>query len=245
VDASTVALSETQVELQQGQVKLQKAVQNNAHQITTRLAAIEKNHDDLIAGMEAVQNDAQKVADGMTSVADEQAKLYAGMTAVTNEQSRLSQTIQSNSQQLNDTSAAVEQNRQEWQTMMGSLQEDIQQVASNMNTLSSDLLKLQDVLQGNIRELVSMIDTSGQLEFQEATRTGLVALNASISSMKENQDRLQSQISDVQSSTESLGREIPAVIEQIKDEISRISTNQNEDYVESETFDSTDAEDIE
>lgn len=244
VDALAIAVGEEQTTLHEGQVKLQEAVQNNARQFIAKLAAIEQNQDDLLTGMEAVQNDAKNVAANMASVADEQVKLNAGITAVTDEQARLYQTVQSNSQQLADTSTAIEQNRQEWQATMGGLQEDIQQVANNMNTLSSDLLKLQDVLQGNIRELVSMMDANGQgqLEFQEKTRAGLQALDDSISSIKDGQNKLQSQIDDVQRSTETISREIPAVIEQLTDELSRRET---EEFMENEPPISSGTEDIE
>ena len=239
------ALNEKQDKLMVNQAKLQEAVQTNTREVTAKLAMIEQNHDTLLAGMEAVQNDAQKVTAGVASVADEQARLYAGITAVTDEQERLHLTVQSNSRQLDDTSAAIEQNRQESLTVMGNLQDNIQQVASNMNTLSSDLLKLQDVLQGNIRELVSLVDAGGQgqLEFQANTRAGLLALDASITDMKESQTQLQSQIDDVQSSTETLGREIPTVIGELKDEVSRIS-RELEDSAGNEPFISSEPEDI-
>lgn len=247
VDAHALAVGEEYMKMQQEQVKLQEVVQNNTRQVTAKLAVIERNQGDLMSGMEAVQNDTGKIAADVTSVSEEQARLYAGITAVTDEQARLHQTVQSNSRQLEDTSTAIDQSRQESQTMMADLRENIQQVASNMNTLSSDLLKLQDVLQGNIRELVSMVDASGQgqLEFQEKTRAGLQALDDSISSMRESQNKLQSQINDVQSSTESLSRDIPAVIEQLTDEISRISTSENEDFTENEPFSSSGSEGIE
>ena len=246
LDARALAVGDEQVKLQKVQVKLQEAVQNTTRQLTTKLTAIEQNQDDLLAGMEAVQNDTKQVATDITSVADDQAKLYAGITAVSDEQARLYQTVQSNSQQLVDTSTAIEQNRQEWQTTMGGLQENIQQVANNMNTLSSDLLKLQDILQGNIRELVSMMDASseGQLEFQDKTRSGLQALDASLSAVQESQSTLQSQVDDVQRSTETLSREIPAVIEQLTDEISNIKMGETDEFIETEPFVSPDSEDI-
>ena len=246
LDARAIAVSEEQVKLQKVQVKLQETVQSNGRLLTTKLAAIEQNQEDLLAGMEAVQNDARKVAADLTSVTDDQARLYAGITAVSDEQARLYQTVQSNSQQLVDASTAIEQNRQEWQTTIGGLQENIQQVANNMNTLSSDLLKLQDILQGNIRELVSAMDAShvGQLEFQEKTRAGLQSLDASLSSITESQSALQSQIDDVQRSTETLSREIPAVIEQLTDEISNIKMGETNEFIEAEPYVSTDSEDI-
>jgi chromosome segregation ATPase len=240
VDVHAIAVGEEQV-------KLQETVRNNTRQLSAKLAVIEQNQGDFLGGIEAVQNDTRKVASDMTSVAEEQSKLYAGMTAVTDEQARLYQIVQNNSQQLADASAVIEQDRQEWQTTMGGLQENIQQVASNMNTLSSDLLKLQDILQGNIRELVSMMDASGQgqLAFQQETREGLQALDDSISSVTQSHDRLQSQIDDVQRSTETLSREIPNVIEQLTDELSRIGVNESEEFMENEPFSSSESDGIE
>jgi chromosome segregation ATPase len=240
VDVHALAIGEQQV-------KLQETVQNSTRQLNAKMTAIEQNHSDLVAGIEAVQSDTKKVASDMASVTDEQAKLYAGITAVTDDQARMYQSVQANSRQLADASTAIEQNRQEWQSTMGTVQENIEQVAANMNTLSSDLLKLQDVLQGNIRELVSMMDTSaqGQAGFQVKTREGLQALDDSISAMKETQEKLQTQMNDVQRSTEALGEQVPAAIEQLKDEMSRANAARESAFVDVEPFVSSDSNSME
>jgi uncharacterized phage infection (PIP) family protein YhgE len=109
------------------------------------------------------------------------------------------------------------------------------------------VLKLQDILQGNIRELVSMMNASGQgqLEFQAKTTAGLQALDDSISAIKQSQDQLQSRIDDVKSSTETISNEIPAIIEQLKDELSRIGMEETEELMDDDSFVSSDSEEIE
>ena len=92
-----------------------------------------------------------------------------------------------------------------------------------------------------------MMDTTGQgqLEFQAKTRAGLQALDDSISAIKQSQDQLQSQIDDVQSSTEAIGREIPAVIEKLTDEVSRIGMKETEELMDDDSFVSSESEGIE
>jgi hypothetical protein len=94
-------------------------------------------------------------------------------------------------------------------------------------------LKLQEVLQSNIRELVSVMDLGDreQLKFQEKIQKDLLAFDNSISAVKISQEKLQSQIEDVQNSAEIMSNELPAAIKQLREEMARnssVETGDNE-----------------
>jgi hypothetical protein len=196
------------------QMKLHKTVQSDNRQMTGKMAMIEQKQHELQAGIEDVQNGTLKVATDMA----------ADITVVTNEQTKLYETVQSNSLQLTDKVAVIEQNQQERQDTIESVQQNIQQVAAGVSSLGEDILELQKILQNNIRELVSIVDVAGQeqFKFQGKIQEDLLALGSTVSAIKQSQSRLQSQIEDVQSSAQIMSSDMPAAIEELRDELSRL-----------------------
>ena len=214
VAANTAAVSEEQV-------KLQKTMQNSNRQTTNKIALLEQSRNELHAGIEEVRDNTRNVAADMT----------ADITAIKDEQTRLYETVQSNSQQFTNNLAVIEQNQQQWQSRVEELQQNFQEATTEISTLGNDLLKLQEVLQSNIRELASMMDLSSkeQLKFQEKIQQNLLAVDSSISAIKRSQEKLQSQIENVRSSAEIMSTELPAAIEQLREEMARNSSTGTEE----------------
>jgi len=214
VAANTAAVSEEQV-------KLQKTMQNSNRQTTNKIALLEQNRNELQAGIEEVRDNTQNiVADMGTDIAN-----------VKDEQARLYETVQSNSQQFTNNLAIIEQNQQQWQSKVEELQQNFQEVTTEISTLSNDLLKLQEVLQSNIRELASMMNQSNkeQLKFQEKIQQNLLAVDSSISAINQSHGKLQSQIENVRSSAEIMSSELPAAIEQLREEVARNRSMETEE----------------
>ena len=197
----------------QEQVKLQKTVQNNNRQATNKIAQIEESQNELRAGIEQVRDNTQNVA----------ADMAADITTVKDEQVTLSETMQSNSRQFSNDIAVIEQNQQQWQSKVEELQQNFQEITSKISTLNNDLLKLQEVFQSNIRELVSTMDLSSkeQLKFQEKIQQNLLAFDNSITAIKQSQRELENQITNVQQSADAMSSELPAAIEQLREEMVR------------------------
>lgn len=214
VAANTAVISEEQT-------RLQKAMQNSNRQTTNKIALLEQNQNELQSGIEEVRDNTLNIAADMgadiTNVKDEQASLY--------------ETVQSNSQQFTNSVAVIEQNQQQWQSKVEELQQNFQEVTTQISTLGNDLLKLQEVLQSNIREMAVIMDVSGkeQTKFQEKIRSDLLAFNNSISAIKQSQEQLQNQIEVVRSSAEIMSSELPAAIEQLREEIARNSSMETEE----------------
>jgi chromosome segregation ATPase len=220
VAANTAAIREEQA-------RLQKVMQDGNQKTTNQIALLEQSRGELQARIKEVRNETQNVA----------ADIGTDITNVRDEQARLSETMQSNSQQFTNSVAVIEQNQQQWQSQIEGLQENIQRVTVNINTLGDDLSKLQEVLQSNIRELVGMMDLSGkeQLKFQEKIQQNLLAVDSSISAIKQNQEQLQSRIEDVRSRAEIMSNELPAAIEQLREQVERNSSNENQPPPEANT----------
>ncbi len=216
VAANTTAVSEEQM-------RLQETVNKNDRQMTNKIALIEQSQDELRAGIAEAQNDTKNVA----------VDIAAGISTITNEQAGLYEKVENNSRQLTNNMALIEQNQQQWQGKIEGLQQNIQEVNTRASALGDDLLKLQEVLQNNIRELVSMMDADDQeqLKFQEKIQKDLLAYDNSISAIKQSQSKLQNQIEDVRNSAEAMSSELPAAIEQLREEIERnnsVETGTNE-----------------
>jgi chromosome segregation ATPase len=214
VAANTSAVSEEQV-------KLQEAMRNNSRQTTGKINLLEQNQNDLQAGIKEVRDNTQNVA----------ADMAADITSIRDEHASLYDTVQSNSRQFANSLAVIEQNQQQWQSRVDELQQNFQEVTTQISALGGDLLKLQEVLQSNIRELVSTMDLSSkeQLKFQEKIRSDLLAFDNSISAIKQSQEKLQNQIEYVQKSAEILSSELPAAIEQLREQVTRNSSTETEE----------------
>ena len=214
VAVNTAAVSEEQA-------RLQKTMQNSNRQTTNKITQLEQNRNELQAGIEEVRDNTQNVA----------ADMAADITNVKDEQARLYETVQSNSRQFTNNLSVIEQNQQQWQGKVEELQQNVQEVTTQVSTIGNDLLKLQEVLQSNIRELAGMMDLSSkeQLKFQEKIQSDLLAFNNSISAIKQSQEQLQNQIEVVRSSAEIMSSELPAAIEQLREEIARNSSMETEE----------------
>ena len=216
------------------QMKLHENVQSNSRQMANQTASIEQslgllteNQQGLQAGIQDVQNDTRKVAAEVAAVTQKQAKLYA--------------TVQDNSRQVTEKVALVEQSlglltegRQERQTTIDGMEQSIQQVAVGINALGEDVLKLQEILQNNIRELVSVAEVTGrdQLKFQQKIQNDLLALDDSLSAVKqsmglltENQGSLQSRLEDMQTDARIMSTDVPQAIAKLRDDLDELSRN--------------------
>lgn len=202
-------------------MKFQDVVKNTNRQTTNKITLLEQNQSDLQTKIEDMRNNTQNfAADTGTDIAN-----------VKDEQARLYETVQSNSRQFTNNMAEIEQNQQQWQSRIEELQQNFQEATTKISTLGDDLLKLQETLQSNIRELSNMMDLSGkeQLKFQEKIQQNLLAVDSTISAIKQSQKQLQSQIENVRSRAETMSTELPAAIEQLREEVARNSPREKED----------------
>jgi DNA repair exonuclease SbcCD ATPase subunit len=218
-DIRRVAESTTAVSNKQ--VKLQETMNSSSRQTTGKIARLEQNQNELQAGVEEVRNNTENVAADMT----------ADIANVRQEQARLDETIQSNSRQFTNNIAVIEQNQQQWQEQAVALQENIQRMTTQLNTLGNDLSKLQDVLKGNIRELAGMLDLNDkeQIKFKEKIQQDLLAVDNSINAIRQYQEQLQNRIEDVRSTAQAMSSELPAAIEELREEMIRNRSAETEE----------------
>ena len=206
------------------QMKLHETVQDGSLQVSDKIAAIGQTQKALSASLgraiSGVQGETQKVAAHVIEVA-------ADVTAVTAEQAKLYETVQENNLQLTNKVAVIDQAQRKRQNTIGSMEDNINALASSISGLGEDVLKLQEILQSNIRELVSIAEVSGQKndEFQQSIRANLQTLDESLTSLKANQDNLQSRIEQMKNEAPDLS-DMPAAIDQLRDQLEELSRSQ-------------------
>ena len=224
----------------EAQMKLHEAVQSSSRRVTGEMAALEQNQHEMSASLgqaiAGVQSETRKVAVDVTAVTAEQVKLHETVTA---EQVRLYETVRENNVQLNNKVAAMEQAQQERQDTIGGMQDNIQAVAVSIGALGEDVLRLQEILQNNIRELVSIADITGkkQIEFQASMKKDIRTLDESLASLRTSQSTLQSRIEDMQNNAPDFS-DVPAALDHLREqlaELSRTGTVDEADAIEYES----------
>ncbi|MBC8217770.1 MAG: hypothetical protein H8E73_04840 [Planctomycetes bacterium] len=220
VDVATVA---------ETQMKLHEAVQSSGQQVTGEMASLERSQHDMSASL----------GRAIAGVQSETRKVAADVAAVTAEQAKLFETVRENNVQLDNKVAVIEQAQQERQGTIGGMQDNIQAVAASISALGEDMLKLQEILQNNIRELVSIADITGQkqIEFQESMRKDFQTLDESLGSIRQGQNKLQSRIEDMQNNAPDLG-DVPAALDQLRDQLDEMSRSSTVDEVGSTEYES-------
>ena len=211
------------------QMKLHEAVNSSGQQVTGEMASLEQNQRDMSASLgraiAGVQSETRQVAVDVTAVTAEQAKLF--------------ETVRENNVQLDNKVAVIEQAQQERQDTVGGMQDNIRAVAASISALGEDMLRLQEILQNNIRELVSIADITGQkqIEFQESTKKDLQTLDESLASLKTSQSKLHSRIEDMQNNAPDLG-DVPAALDQLRDQLAELSRSSTVDEADSTEYES-------
>ena len=106
------------------------------------------------------------------------------------------------------------------------MQANVRIATAGITALAESLSRLQNILQDNMRELVSIINVASQdqLKVQQGIEGDLRALTDSVGVIKQNQAELDKRITDVQSNTEIMRNDVPAAIEQLKAELSATVT---------------------
>ena len=205
---STKGVANEMAVLENEQLKLQEIVQNDSQQLANTMAAVEQNQYKLQAGIEDIESGTKQVAVEVGAVGDEQIKLQ--------------EVVHNNGRQLAGKVALIEQSQAEWQGRIQEMQENVQKVAAGMTALGANLLRLQNTLQDNMRELVGIMEVAGQdqLNFEKEIEKDLQVLTDSVGAIKQSQAELREQITDVQNNTETMGNDMPAAIEQLKAELS-------------------------
>jgi chromosome segregation ATPase len=196
------------------QMKLHETVQTGSLQVTDKITAIGQTQKALSTSL----------GQAIAGVRGETQKVAADVTAVTAEQAKLYETVQENNLQLTDKVTVIEQAQRQRHNTIGSMEDNINALASSISGLGEDVLKLQEILQSNIRELVSIAEVSGQKndEFQQSITTNLQTLDESLTSLKANQDNLQSRIEQMKNEAPDL-RDMPAAIDQLREQLEELS----------------------
>ena len=197
--------------IEENQIKLQRLSETNAKQVARNLGRLEENQKKL-----------------RVAVADVQAGTKAGVTniaALREEQLRLQETLKTNSQQLAHSIAAVEQNQRGLKGGIEGVQSGVKRVANGTDALIQNMLELLEALQNNNQNLANTMNVVGQkqLKFEERILINIQAIAAAVNAIEKQQATMQGQIGDVQNNAQGMHKEMIAVLERLRAELSEMS----------------------
>ena len=197
--------------IEDNQIKLQRLSETNAKQVARSIGRLEENQKKLHA-----------------AIADVQAGTKAGVmniAAVREEQSRLKDTLTTNSRQLTQSIAAVEQSQRGFKGDIEGVQRSVQKVANGTDALIQNMLQLLEALQNNNQNLADTMNVVGQkqLKFEEKILTNIQAIAAAVNAIEQQQAQMQGQIGDVRNNTQGMRKDMIAILERLRAELSEIS----------------------
>jgi predicted nucleic acid-binding Zn-ribbon protein len=197
--------------IEEKQIELQRLSETNAKQVARNLGRLEEN---------------QKKLHG--AIADVQAGTKAAVmniAAVKEEQSRLKDTLTNNGRQLAQSIAGIEQNQRGLKGGIEAVQSNVQKVANGTDALIQNMLQLLEALQNNNQNLADTMNLVGQkqLKIEERILTNIQAIAAAVNAVEQRQAQMQGQIGDVRSNTQGMRKDMIAILERLRAELSEIS----------------------
>jgi len=197
--------------MEENQIKLQRLSETNAKQVARSLARLGENQKKLHVAIADVQAGTKT---GVTNIA-----------AVKEGQLRLREMLKTNSQQLAHNIAAVEQNQRGLKGGIERVQSGVQKVANGTDALIQNMLELLEALQNNNQNLANTMNVVGQkqLKFEERILINIQAIAAAVDAIEKQQANMQGQIGNVQNSAQGMRKDVIAVLERLRAELSEIS----------------------
>lgn len=197
--------------IEENQIKLQRLSETNAKQAARNLGRLEENQKRLHVAIADVQAGTKT---GVTNIA-----------AVKEEQMRLRETLNNTTRQLAQNIAAVERNQQGLKGGIERVQSGVQKVTNGTDALLQNMLELLEALQNNNQNLANTMNLVGQkqLKFEEGILNNIQAIAGAVKAIEQQQGQMQGQIGDLRNDTQGVRKDMIAILERLRAELSEIS----------------------
>jgi len=209
---AVIGCGEEMARIEQNQFELQKLIQADTHLMTDNMKHIEDSQSQLHVAMEDVQDSNKKQANDV-------------IAAIGQEHAALQDLLQIHRQRLTNSIAGIERSQRELQNGVESLNVNIQRVDESVVGHEQNLIKLQESLQNNKKDLANIIDVIGkrQLRFEERIQNNVqAAMVDTLKDVRQNQAGLQEQIAAMQDKNQVNNSKIIDALEQMKATLSQI-----------------------
>ncbi len=203
---------EEMASIEQNQFELQKLIQADTHLMTDNMKRIEDSQSQLHVAMEDVQDTNKKQTNDV-------------IAAIGQEHAALQDLLQLQRQRLTNSIAGIERSQRALQNGVESLNVNIQRVDESVVGHEQNLIKLQESLQNNKKDLANIIDVIGQrqLRFEERIQNNIqAAMVDTLKDVRQNQAGLQEQIAAMQDKNQVNNSKIIDTLEQMKATLSQI-----------------------
>jgi hypothetical protein len=195
--------------LRNKQLNLEEMAQKNNGLLVNKIDKLGQNQQSLKAEIDTVGSDTQNLAVEIVALTNEQVKLQQMAANHEQELNRKIEVIQKNQ-------TVIEKNQGTWQGQVKGLLDNTQKVGTSVGALEQNLVRLQGLLQNDIRNLLAAINANSQEHIQHNLKVqeSMQGLLDSIGAMRQTQTILQKQIEDVQNNTQMISDNMMAASEQ-------------------------------
>lgn len=186
------------------QRELEGLIETNGQALASRIQSMEDYQS-------AMQNEIRNVQAGAEKIA-------ASLAVLAGSQAKLEEAVQSDRQQTAGRLSRIEDKQQSQQGRIQELSGNVQEVAASVKALSDNLVKLQEVLQNDTRNLAEVIEVigQGQIESDSRAERAIRELSGAIGAIERNQAAFRNQIEEIRSSTGEMISSLTATLEQLR-----------------------------
>ncbi len=197
--------------MEQNQLEMQQLIQLNTQLMTDNMNRIENHQTQLHVSIEDVQKNTRKQTDDMIAV-------------IGQEHAALRDMLQIQNQRLTNSIVGIERNQGTLHSGVEGLNTNVQRVDGSTAGLEKNLLKMEQTLQNNNKELANLIDVIGQrqLRSEERNQDNLQMMVGTLKDVQQNQARLQEQLTLLQDKSQETNSKVIAALEQMKITLSQL-----------------------
>jgi len=206
----TVAVAADMAAFGETQAKLGEMIDENRRTLAGKVKTIEDYQGRL-------QSEIRNVQAGTAQVA-------ADLAAVADAHSKLEEAAQNDRERTDGKVSVLERDRLEQQKETETIMNNVRKLTGSVGALEENLLKLQEVLQNDIRNLADIITVvgQGQIEFEGNVERRIGELASSMGLLEQKQAELRKQAEETRSSNQAVISNLAATLDQLKTRISSI-----------------------
>jgi len=186
------------------QQTLERSLQSHNEAVANQLSGLDNMQESMQAGLDTVTATTGQVALDLIAVGQEQAKL--------------AKAAQADRQQVTARLAELAQDRQQWSQRLDTAQTGMETMADSILALEQRLASLQGTMHESMDGVATLLDADGnhRLQFETQLRQELQSMMESVARLRETQTSLQTQMQQIQNTTQGQTDDILSAIEQLQ-----------------------------
>lgn len=184
--------------------QLEERVKSGSETLAMKITAMETDQERLQIEIENAQAGTERV--------------FASLEALADAYTNIEDAAKNDSERTAGRISAINQNQLKQQNEIDSVGSNVRQMAAEMAAIGENLLKLQEVLQNDTRNLADVVEIigKGQIDFKGKIEKDFLELAGSIGVIEQNQAELAQQAANMQTNTQNMINDLAAALDRLK-----------------------------